>query len=775
MTIEPPTTATVVATPDAFWWPPAGGPLTPTTSWTAALEITAAPALGGPGMEEDAAAVRTLRGAAASLVLAARTQPGCDAVELRWVRNDGEDRLHLYLATRSSWGADAALTALATLRGHLPAGFSTASAPADALGPRSGTYLDLRRTEVGGQPTWPSAQGPDVLWHLADRPGDGSAWNRVAQALLSVREGAVSVLVQAAELTPGEQALLDAYRAGLENLGSEHEDVDVLRRLIRVPGDAAARDAALSWSELRSELDRPVLARIGLRGPAEDLAHLAPQVQAAVAGRRRGVAPAMQVVAPTSEKEVRAAAHSFNCLTVVPWRPGPLWSRCTSLRGLARLPFLYGVTDMAGRLLLPTPTQTGCPGLPQSDASQSYRGPVVEQDGERIHLGRVHGSASTMGLPARDLTEHTLVVGSSGRGKTTAVQSLLLRLWRRERIPFLVIEPVRNEYRALKTTLGEELTVLTACREDLLPLRMNLLAVPPGVRLEQHLAAVKQAFLLSAPMPSPLDVLLEESLVRAYRHHGWRDGRRGARTPGVGDVLAGFRQIVTERGYVGEALNMLGAMETRLRRLGGDGDLARTLAATCDTLAPRLGGPLVIELHELVGHDDVRLVTATILQQVRAAARARGVRRGLAHLTVLEEAHLFLDAGDRYSASAQTGERLRSEAVRALSTDIATLRGYGEGFVLATQSPSELAPQARSSTANRVVMGLVNDDDRRAALADLGLAEEAGRVAAGLGRGLAFVRTAGSGVVPLVDLEAAPGVDTGRTLDDDALRRLQRR
>ena len=243
--VPAPATGTVVTTGPTFCWPPAGGQLTPTTSWTAVLEVTAAPALGGPGTEDEAAAARTLRGAAASLVLAARTQPGCDAVELRWVKDDGEDRLHLYLAARSTRGATTALGALAALRGHLPAGFATGPAPARALGPRGGSYLDLRRTEVGGRPTWPGPDGPDVLWHLADRPGDASAWNRVARALLGVREGAVSVLVQVAELTPGERALLDAYRAGLENLGAEHDDVDVLRRLVRVPGDVAARDAEI--------------------------------------------------------------------------------------------------------------------------------------------------------------------------------------------------------------------------------------------------------------------------------------------------------------------------------------------------------------------------------------------------------------------------------------------------------------------------------------------------------------------------------------------------
>ena len=371
--VPTPAAGTVVTTGPTFCWPPAGGRLIPTTSWTAVLEVTAAPALGGPGTEDEAAATRTLRGAAAGLVLAARTQPGCDAVELRWVKDDGEDRLHLYLAARSTQGAATALGALAALRGPLPAGFATGPAPARALGPRGGSYLDLRRTEVGGRPTWPSPDGPDVLWHLADRPGDASAWNRVARALLGVREGAVSVLVQVAELTPGERALLDAYRAGLENLGAEHDDVDVLRRLVRVPGDVAARDAALSWAELREELDRPVLARIGLRGPAGDLARLAPEVGAAIAGRRRGVAPHMRVAAPTSEEELRAAAYSFDHLSVIPWGPGPLWSRGLLPAGLARLPFLYGVTDLAGPSRTP-PRPTGAPSSSRTVTASTWAG-----------------------------------------------------------------------------------------------------------------------------------------------------------------------------------------------------------------------------------------------------------------------------------------------------------------------------------------------------------------------------------------------------------------
>ena len=58
-----------------------------------------------------------------------------------------------------------------------------------------------------------------------------------------------------------------------------------------------------------------------------------------------------------------------------------------------------------------------------------------------------HGD--TIGISLEDLTKHMLIVGTPGSGKTTFSVSLLDRLWKDHQIPFLVIEPAKNEYRAL--------------------------------------------------------------------------------------------------------------------------------------------------------------------------------------------------------------------------------------------------------------------------------------------------------------------------------------
>ena len=53
------------------------------------------------------------------------------------------------------------------------------------------------------------------------------------------------------------------------------------------------------------------------------------------------------------------------------------------------------------------------------------------------------------GIPLNDFTKHGLIVGMPGSGKTTFSVSLLDRLWKQHHIPFLVIEPAKNEYRSL--------------------------------------------------------------------------------------------------------------------------------------------------------------------------------------------------------------------------------------------------------------------------------------------------------------------------------------
>ena len=484
-----------------------------------------------------------------------------------------------------------------------------------------------------------------------------------------------------------------------------------------------------------------------------------------------GTGGLMRPVPAVGADEAAWAAHSFDNLTIVPW--GPSADRFASPAlgaggypgadpsgALVRLLFLHGSDDAAHRLLLPVPTPTGCPGLPTSRRTEAYRPSLLAPRDADILLGRQLGTDAPVGIRPDELTGHLVVTGAPGRGKTTAVQSLLVRLWQEHRIPFLVVEPFRSEYRGLRRRLGEDVTVLTAGREDLRPLRLNLFDRLPGERPEQHRSGLLDAFAMGTALVSPLDELLRHSLDRAYE------------TPPVSvrTLLAAFDEVFETYRYGGEARNLASAMCLRLRRLMGTDDVARTVSARTDTLLPVLDRPVVVELHELHSPDDVRFVSALIMQRVRAVARARGAQGGLRHLTVLEEAHVLLDAADRDSGSLETGQRLRRLAVEALANDLLTLRGLGEGIALVTQQPSALVAQARAAASNRLVLGLTHAQDRGAMSEDLDLDASLSRLVAGLGPGEALLRTARREETVPLRLEPAPGIDTSRPVPDAELR-----
>lgn len=71
-----------------------------------------------------------------------------------------------------------------------------------------------------------------------------------------------------------------------------------------------------------------------------------------------------------------------------------------------------------------------------------------------VSVGRLQNIISSedayIGFNLKDLTKHMLVVGTPGSGKSTFLVGLMDRLWKQpEKIPFLVIEPAKNEYRSL--------------------------------------------------------------------------------------------------------------------------------------------------------------------------------------------------------------------------------------------------------------------------------------------------------------------------------------
>ena len=91
----------------------------------------------------------------------------------------------------------------------------------------------------------------------------------------------------------------------------------------------------------------------------------------------------------------------------------------------------------------------------------------------------------------------------------------------------------------------------------------------------------------------------------------------------------------------------------------------------------------------------------------------------LRHITVLEEAHNLL----KRTSTVQSAEssNMAGMAVEKIANSMAEMRTYGEGFIIADQSPSMLDLAAIRNTNTKIVMALPEKEDREVAGKSLGL------------------------------------------------------
>jgi hypothetical protein len=87
------------------------------------------------------------------------------------------------------------------------------------------------------------------------------------------------------------------------------------------------------------------------------------------------------------------------------------------------------------------------------------------------------------------------------------------------------------------------------------------------------------------------------------------------------------------------------------------------------------------------------------------------MNQSLRHVTVLEEAHHILKRCS--SESGTEGAGLVGKSVEMLTNAIAEMRTYGEGFIIADQSPHSVSIAAIRNTNTKIIMRLPDEMDRR--------------------------------------------------------------
>ena len=561
--------------------------------------------------------------------------------------------------------------------------------------------------------------------------------------------------------------------------------------------DVEASSAAQTYRGLLAQLDQPFLMIIevasaeplprGIPGalaaevssPSESL--MGEQEQREPHARQSGTAA--DVVQPDSFGQRLVALRNLYFLETAAW--GPSLAPDIEELPLHRLRHLFSAREANCAFRIPVPQHDGIDGVPIRAAvpfRQDFTSRRAGSD-QALHLGgmihRAKAGSDSFTIDVGDLNRHALIVGTTGSGKTATCLYLLDQLWKRFHVPFLVIEPVKSEYRTLRAVEGfEDLRIFTGGDDTASPLRLNPFEFDPDLRLARHLGGLKSVFTSVLPMVGPLPMILESCLQQIYADRGWQtsdDGSRGEQLgfPTLTDLYQAIAGKIDQLNYAGEVrANIEAASKVRIGslRAGGKGrmlDVRRSIP-----IGDLLAGPAVIELKNVADPDEKALVVGLLLLRVSEYCEVgRGAEGGLRHVTVLEEAHRLL----RNTASGARGEEegnARGQAVESICDMLSEIRAYGEGIVIVDQYPSRLAPDAVKNTSLKVMLRLPAEDDRAALGSTMRFTDEQTRFCAGLTIGQAAVFSAGMEGAVLTQFpnyKSAAGIEN-RSLTDEEVR-----
>ena len=387
-----------------------------------------------------------------------------------------------------------------------------------------------------------------------------------------------------------------------------------------------------------------------------------------------------------------------------------VWNVGKNLAPFYNLPYVITAEEASELFRLPIGSDTVFAGLVVNESdrvSRTYADNVV--GGGDIVVGSLKSSSlrDTIGISLNDLTKHMLVVGTPGSGKTTFSVGLLDRLWKDHNIPFLVIEPAKNEYRALVQSIPD-LQVFTPGKNFISPFVFNPFVPPKNVRLEAYKSTLKTAFAAAVSMSSPLDKIFEETVNNCYSDFRWLDTYTSdnmGKNFNIADFIKCFEETFESIGYTGDAKNIGRAGLVRLQSLVNLFDNYHSIP-----IEDLLTKPTVIELAAIENSDQKALLISLLLLSVLTYVNSNYLGEGnLRNVILLEEAHVLLDAKN----SAGEGEANPSSIAQGLvKRMLAEIRSYGVGVVIADQSPRKVTVDVVALTDIKLAFRLVEATDK---------------------------------------------------------------
>jgi len=320
-------------------------------------------------------------------------------------------------------------------------------------------------------------------------------------------------------------------------------------------------------------------------------------------------------------------------------------------------------------------------------------------------------------FPLKLLSKHGLIAGVPGSGKTNEMHHLASTLWKKHRIPFLVLEPAKQEYRALANQPGmEELYIFAPCADMLFPLHINPFEFPKGMVLSEHIRKLEEVFEGAFPMDAPAPFILDNAIEGIYRDKGWTPGRMNDATlpyPTMQELYNKFEEAIEQTDYDSELKgNLKSVLQMRIgsllrREMGDVFDVSRS------TISPErwLEIPAVIEL-EAMGSGPANFLTLLLCALIREALKVNPYhdKNYARHVIFIEEAHNLI--GPETEGVTGAAANPKQAATDFLVKMLAEVRALKEGIIIADQLPTVMAQEVIKNTGLKIGLRMTSADDR---------------------------------------------------------------
>lgn len=359
--------------------------------------------------------------------------------------------------------------------------------------------------------------------------------------------------------------------------------------------------------------------------------------------------------------------------------------------------------------------------------------------GNIFHLGKKENTE--VNLDIQSLASHTFITGSTGSGKSNTVYKIINGLDAKN-VKFLVIEPAKGEY---KNVFGHRKDVHIFGTNPYYTelLRINPFSFNKSIHVLEHIDRLIDIFDVCWPMYAAMPAVLKEAIEKSYIDTGWdldmSNNKYGDNIfPNFVDVLNNLRNVIDSSDYSQEVKsNYTGSLVTRVKSLT-NGIIGRIFSSKEIDENILFDENVIVDLSRIGSLETKSMIMGILimkLSEYRTSSQA--MNQNLKHVTILEEAHNILKRTSTEQVSESSN--LVGKSVEMLSNSIAEMRTYGEGFIIADQSPSAVDMSAIRNTNTKIILRLPEYSDREMVGKAAGLNDEKIEELAKLHTGVAAV------------------------------------